>query len=87
MKAASPVDRDVALLTVEARCALHRATSTDTAKFKKTIEHRTVVADVVLGLLARVAVHVVGRDPPEKVNVLVGVELGHLVDDGGLRAL
>lgn len=87
MKSTSPIDRDVALLTVQARCALHRATSADTAELEETIEDRTIVTNVVLCLLACVAVHVVGRDSPEEVNVLVGVELGHLVDDGRLRAL
>lgn len=87
VKASSPVDRNVALLTVQARGALHAATSTDAAELEETIKDGTVVADVVLDLLLLVAVHVVGGDALKEVDVLVGVELGHLAASGGLCAL
>lgn len=87
MKSAGPIDGDVALLTVEAGSALHRTTSADATELKQAIKNRAIVANVVLSLLALIGLHVVGRHPPEKFDVLVGVELGHLIDDCRLRSL
>ena len=60
MKTSSPIDSNVALLPVETRSTLHTATSTDAAKFKETLEHRAIVSNVELGLLALESLHVLG---------------------------
>lgn len=59
MKSPSPVDGDVALLSVKARGALHAATSANAAEFEQTVEDGTIVAHVVFALLFRIVVHVV----------------------------
>lgn len=87
VKTTGPVDCNVALLAVESCGTFHGSTSADTTEFEQTIEDRTIITDVILGLLTHVAVHVVGRDPPKKLNILVGVELCHLVDNRRLRTL
>lgn len=87
VKSAGPIDGNVALLSVEASSALHRSTSADAAELKQAVKDRTVVADVVLCLLALVRLHVIGRHSPEKLYILVGVKLGHLVDDCRFRSL
>lgn len=87
MQTTSPIDGNVALLSVEPCSAFHGSTGTDATELEKTIEYRAVIADVVLGLLAHVTVHIVWRNPPKKFDVLVGVKLGHFVDNGGFRAL
>lgn len=87
MQTTGPVDGDVALLAVESGGTLHGSARTDATEFEKAIEDGTIVADIVLSLLARITVHVVGRDPSKEINVFVGVELCHLVDNCGLCAL
>lgn len=87
VQAAGPVDGNVALAAVQASGALHGAAGADAAELEQAVEDRAVVADVVLALLAREVVHVVGRDLVQEVDVLVGVELRHLVLGGRLCAL
>lgn len=87
MKSTGPVDSDVTFLAVQAGRALHGATGANSTELEETIKDRAVISDIVLGLLALVLVHVVGRDFAQEVNVLVGVELCHLVDNGRFRAL
>lgn len=87
MKPTSPIDGNVALLSVETGSALHRAASADATELEQTIKDRTVVTDVVLRLLSLVGLHVVGRNPSEELDILVGMELGHLVDNCRLRSL
>lgn len=87
VKSAGPIDGNVALLSVEASSALHRATSADAAELEQAVEDRTIVANVVLCLLALVGLHIVGRYPSKKFYVLVGVKLRHLIDDCGFRSL
>jgi len=87
MQTASPVDSNIAFAAVQPRRTLHTATSADTAELEQTVEDRTVVADVVFALLFAEVVHVVWGDALQEVDVLVGVELGHLVLGGGLCAV
>jgi len=54
------------------------STSTDTAEFKQTVKHGTIISDVVLSLLFGVVVHVVWCDLLEEFYILVGMELCHL---------
>ena len=79
MKTACPVDSDVAFASVEACRTLHAATSRDTTEFEESIKHRAIVADVELALLFHEGVHIVWRYLLEKVNVLVGMKLGHFM--------
>lgn len=87
METASPVDGDVAFPAVQPCGALHAASSTDTAELEQTVKDRTVVADVVLSLLLAKVVHVVWSDALQEIDVLVGVELGHLVLGSWLGAV
>ena len=87
MQTTSPVHSNIAFAAVQPRRTLHAAASTDTAEFEQTVEDRTVVADVVFALLFAEVVHVVWGDALQEVDVLVGVELGHLVLGRGLCAV
>ena len=82
MQTTGPVDGNVALVTVQARGALHRAAGTDAAELEQTIENRTIVANVVFALLAHETVHVVGRNLLEELNVFICVKLCHFGSDG-----
>lgn len=62
METTSPVDSDVALLSIQSGGTFHTTTSADTAKLEQAVEHGTIVTDVVFALLAHVTVHVVGGD-------------------------
>jgi hypothetical protein len=79
VETASPVHGDVALAAVQPCGTLHAASSADTAELEQTVKDRAVIADVVFALLFAEVVHVVGSDALEEIDVLVGVELGHLV--------
>lgn len=84
VQTASPIDSNVALLAVQSCSALHGATRADAAELEQTIEDRTIVADIELGLLTNVALHVLWADLLEKVDVFIGVELAHLESCGRL---
>ena len=79
MESTSPVDRDVAFASVEARSALHAATGGDTAELEEAIKDGTIVADIELALLFHEGVHIVGGDLLEKVDILVRMKLGHFM--------
>lgn len=79
MKTTCPIDRNVAFATVEACSTLHTATSRDTTELEEAIKHRTIVTDIELALLFHKGIHVVWRHLLEKVDILVGMELGHLM--------
>ena len=87
MKATSPIDGNIALLTIQTSSSLHTATSADAAKLEKAIENRTIVTDVVLALLSHVAVHVVGCDLLQKINVVIGMKLCHFASSSRFRTL
>lgn len=87
VKTTGPIDRNVAFFSVESRGSLHAATSTDTAKLEESIEHRAVVADVVLALFAHKAIHIVRSHLLKELNVLVCMKLRHLRGHGGFRTL
>lgn len=79
MQATGPVDSDITLVAIQARCALHATTSTNSAEFEETVEHGTVVTHIVPTLFLRELVHIVRSDFRKEINVLVGMELGHFV--------
>lgn len=87
VKTASPVNRHVTLLTVESCSSLHTPTRTDTAKVKEAVEDRAIITHVVFSLLFGIIVHVIWRDLAQEVDVLVGMELGHLEFGGRFCAL
>ena len=87
MQPSRPIDGDIALAAIQPRRALHTAPRTDATELKQAIKHGTVIANIVLALLLGKTVHVVGGDPLQEVDVLVGVELRHLVLGGGLGAV
>lgn len=78
VKPTSPIDGNITLAPVKAGCALHTATSTDTAKFEEAVEDRTIIADIESALLLLEVFHVIRRHSPEEINVFVRVKLGHL---------
>ena len=79
MQTTSPVDGNLTLLAVQSRRTLHAATSADTAEFKQAIEYGAVISDIVLALLLAVRLHVIRCYSLQEIDVVVGVELGHLV--------
>jgi len=79
MQTTSPVDSDVTFIAIKTRSALHTTSGTDTAKFEQTIKDGTVITDIVFALLFRKRVHIVGSDLGEEVDILVRMELGHLI--------
>ena len=79
MQAASPVNSNITLPSIQPRRALHAPAGTDPTKLKQPVKHRTIVAHVVLALLLRKAVHIVRCHPLQEVDVFIGVELCHLV--------
>ena len=87
MQATSPIHSHVTLPAVQPRGAFHTPTRTDATKLEQAIEHRAVVTHVILPLLLGEVVHVIGRHPLQEIDVLVGVELRHLVLGGGLGAV
>ena len=87
VEATRPVDGNVAFFAVKPRGALHRATATDAAKFKQTIENRTVVTDIEFDLFLGKQVGVFRRHARQKVNVLVRMELAHFLFRSRFRAL
>lgn len=87
MEASGPVDGNIAFTTVQSRCTFHTTTRTDTTEFEQPIEDRTIVSDVILSLLLRERVHIVRCDLLEKVDVFIGMELGHLKSSGWFRTL
>lgn len=87
VKTTGPVHRDVAFGPVESGGTLHTSTGADATKLKQTVEYRTVVSHIVFTLLLNIRVHVVGCHPLEELYVFVRVELRHLCEDSGFRAL
>jgi hypothetical protein len=78
VKASGPVDSSVALVTIETGGTLHATTSADSTEIEEAVEDRAVIANVEFALLLLVGIHIVRRDLLEEVDVLVGMELGHL---------
>ena len=87
MKSSSPVDGNVALVTIQSCSTFHAAASANAAKVKQTIKDRAVIPDVELALLPHMGIHVLGRDFLEKIDVFVGVKLGHLHEGARFGAL
>lgn len=85
MQPARPVDRDVGSASVEAHRAVDRASRVQAAVVVQAVKDGAVVADgEALQLLREVGL-VVRRHSPQKVDVLRGVELEHLLVGGEVR--
>lgn len=78
MKTTSPVDRNIAFLSIQASRALHAASSADTAKLKKPIKNRAIVSNVVFALFPHITVHVVRCNLLKEIDVIISVKLCHL---------
>lgn len=87
VQATCPVYSNIALLAIESCGSFHGTASADPAELKETVKDGTVITDIVLPLLAHEIVHVVRCDLLEEVDVLVGVELGHLGENARLCTL
>jgi hypothetical protein len=87
VKTSSPINRNVALLSVQSRGTLHTSSSTDTAKLKKAVKNGTIISNIVFALLSHEAIHVVRRDLLEEIDVVVRVKLCHFTSSGGFCAL
>ena len=87
MKTSCPVDGNVAFASIQSRCTLHTSTSADSTELEQSVEDRTIVTNVVFPLLFGERIHVVWRYFLKKVDVLVGVELGHFMTGGGFCTL
>lgn len=74
-----PIHSDITFVPVQTRSTFHAAAGTDTAELEEAVEDGTVVADIVLCLLAGEGVHVVRGDFCEELDVLVCMELSHFV--------
>lgn len=87
MQATCPIDGNVALLAIESCGAFHGSAGTDAAELEQSVKDRAIITDIVLGLFPHITVHIVRGDPSEELDVFVGVELCHLVDNRRLRTL
>lgn len=79
MQSTAPVDADLWRLLVELHSRCDRAAGWKLTELVEAIEHRTVFADVETLHLFAVLVHIVGSDRAQEADVLVRVELCHLV--------
>ena len=79
VEAAGPIHSDVAFLSIQSGCSFHASTSADTTELEETIKDRTVIAHVEAALLFGMVLHVVWGYLLEKIDIFVGVKLGHFV--------
>lgn len=77
MQTSSPIHCDIALLPVESCRALHTASCTDTAEFKKAVKYWTVITNIEAALLFLIRLHIVRRYFLEELNIFVSMELCH----------
>ena len=87
METASPIHSDIAFLSVQSSSSFHASPSTDSTELEQAVEYRAIIPDIETTLLFRVVLHVVWGDFLQKIDVLVGVELGHFVVRGRFCAL
>lgn len=87
MKTTSPIHSDVGFASIETSSPLHAASGADTAEFEESVKDRTIVTDIVLGLLFDIRIHVVWSDFVQEVDILIGMELTHFVLGGWLGTL
>ena len=82
VQSAGPVYHRVRLLVVETNGAADRAARVDLAKVEQTVKDGAILRAVEALQLAHVLVLVVGGDETEELDVLVAVELGHVLRRG-----
>ena len=87
MKTSSPIDCDVAFATIQTRSTLHATTRANTTELEESVEYRTIITNVIFSLLFGERVHVVWCDLLEEVDVLICMELGHLMTSSRFGAL
>ena len=79
VQTARPVDHGVRLLVVQTHGAAHGAAGVNLAEVEQTVEDGAVLRAVEPLQLAHVLVLVIGGDQPQKLHVLVAVELRHVL--------
>ena len=82
VESAGPVDGDVRLSLVQFHGAGHTAAGGELAELVESVKDGAVLADVEALHLSVVLAHVVGSNVAQEHDVLVGVILGHLLEDG-----
>jgi hypothetical protein len=87
VKSSGPVYGNIALLTIKTGSTFYTSTSADTTEIKQAVENRRIIANVKLGLLRTEVVHILWRDSLQKIDIVVGVELGHFQWRGWLGSL
>ena len=87
MQATRPINRDVALLPVQASGPFHGATTANAAELEESIEDGTIVPYVELRLFLLISFHVVRIDFAQEIDVFIGMELSHLKVRSRFRAL
>lgn len=79
MQTSCPIDRIIAFAPIQTSGAFHATTRTDSAELEHAVEDGTIIANVIFALLFLIRLHVVWGDLLEEVDVLVCMELGHLM--------
>ena len=79
MEASGPVDGNLGRLFVQLHRRGNRTSGRELAELVETVENGTILADVEPLHLLVVLPHVVRSDGPEEPDVVVAVELGHLL--------
>ena len=87
MKTTSPVDCYVAFASVQTGGAFHASTCADSAKLEEPVKDRAIISNVVFTLLLSKRVHIIWCYLLKEVDVLVSMELGHLMAGGRLGTL
>lgn len=84
---AGPIDSDIAFPTVQPRSTFHATTRTNATKLEEAVKDRTIVTNVEAALLFLEVLHIIRGYSLQKIDILVGVELGHFKIGGGFGAL
>merc|ERR1711971_45429 len=79
MQTSGPVDGNLSRLFVQFHCRGNRTSSRQLTELVESVEYWTILAYVEPLHLLVVLTHVVRSDGPEKPDVVVAVELGHLL--------
>lgn len=87
MQPTRPIHSHITFPAIQPRSSFHTASRTDATKLEQAIENRTVISHIVPTLLLGKAIHIVRGDALQEVDILVRVELCHLVLCGGLSAV
>ncbi len=87
MQTAAPVDSNIRLLLVQFNCTSNRTSSRELTKLEKAVENRAVLADIETLHLFSIVVHVVGSDALQEFDIVVTMELRHIIVDSLRRTI